>query len=168
MDVAGKYIGEVVRKMRNHRIKVLFWGVMMLLLLSGCGKRIEIKDIRNFSFSYGGGSMKDSGITYQLEWKDGVHTAIVKASGVALEDAPRIKVDEAFVVELETFLRENHVEKWNGFNKSDKHVMDGSGFSFSLSTMDSQFISASGYMKYPKNFNSVCEGISAIFGKISK
>lgn len=149
-------------------IMILLGVLLMLSLLSGCTKKVEIKDIKNFSFSYGGGSMKDSGTTYQLEWNDGVHTAIVKESGVALEDAPRIAVDEAFVKELETFLRENQVEKWNGFSKSNKHVMDGSGFSLSLSTMDKQFVSASGYMKYPKNFDTVRDGISSIFSKLEK
>ena len=150
----------------KKQIIILLGVLLMLSLLSGCRKKVEIKDIRNFSFSYGGGSMMNSGTIYQLEWKDGVHTAIVKASGVALEDAPRFTVDEAFVRELEQFLRENQVEKWNGFNKSDKNVMDGSGFDLSLSTMDSQFVRASGYMKYPKNFDTVCRGISAIFAKL--
>ncbi len=139
---------------------------MALILFSGCG-RVPAKDLKSFRFSYSTGNMMNASVSYELRFKDGVYTATIKEDGVAEEDAAVYTVDEAFVQKLEAFLQENHVERWNNFHKTNKHVLDGNGFSLSYWTKDGKDVSASGYMKWPKNYSEVKSGIGSIFAELS-
>ena len=138
----------------------------MLMSLFGCAKNTEIRDIVSFSFSYSTGYMMDASVSYRLELKDGVYTAVVKPNLVPEEEASVCTVDKAFVRELEEFLRSENVSKWNGFNKSDDRVLDGNSFGLSIVTGSKEIISAHGYMKYPKNYSAVRSGIERIFGNL--
>ena len=148
------------------RIGVLF---MVALLLGGCGKK-PIESIRSFDFGYGTGNMMNASVRFEVRYdrKEGTYTAVVKGSGVAEEDADVYPIDESFLNELIVFLNENEIQKWDGFQKSDKHVMDGNGFHLSIWTHEGDTISASGYEKYPKNYNDVKNGIITIFAKLNK
>ena len=73
-----------------------------------------------------------------------------------------------FPDELAAFLREKKVKRWNGFQKSDKHVLDGNGFSFSLWTTEGKNISASGYRRWPRGYDEVKAGVEEIFAKLGK
>ena len=138
----------------------------MSVLLSGCAKNIEIRDIISFRYSYSTGYMMDASVAYTLELKDGVYTASIKPNLVPEEEASVFTVDKAFAEELEEFLRSEKVSKWNGFNKSDNRVLDGNSFGLSIVTSGREIISAHGYMKYPKNYSAVRSGIESIFGKL--
>lgn len=140
--------------------------LMMTFLLSGCSKTVPAENLKSFHFSYSTGTMSNSSVSYDLSYKDGVYTASVKPDGVAEEDASVYIVDEAFVSKLEAALQENHVERWNGFQKSNPNVMDGNGFSFSYYTMDLEGCSASGYMSWPGNYGEVKAAIEGVFAQL--
>ena len=141
--------------------------LMAILLFPGCGSA-PAKDLKSFRFSYSTGNMMNASVSYELRFSDGVYTAIVKPDGVSEEEASVYTVDDHFVRELEAFLQENHVERWNNFHKTNKHVLDGDGFSLSYWTKDGRDVSASGYMKWPKNYSAVKSGIESIFGALSE
>ena len=56
----------------------------------------------------------------------------------------------------------------NGFNKSDRYVLDGNSFSLSISMNNDEYVSASGYMKWPKNYKEVKEELITFFSTIIK
>jgi len=60
-------------------------------------------------------------------------------------------------------LNDNKVVKWNNFRESDKYVLDGDSFSFSLTTEEGINISASGYMRWPDNYGNVKSTLVEIF-----
>ena len=145
----------------------------LCLALSGCagisGFGPQITDIKSFRFSYQVGNYMNGSVTYELKQEeDGSYTATVKPNQVAEEDAKKYKAGKDFADELAAFLREKKVNRWNGFQKSDRHVLDGNGFSFSLWTTEDKNISASGYMRWPRGYDEVKAGIEAIFAKLEK
>lgn len=145
----------------------------LCLALSGCagisGFGPQITDIKSFRFSYQVGNYMNGSVAYELKQEeDGSYTATVKPNQVAEADAKKYKVGKDFADELAAFLREKKVNRWNGFQKSDRHVLDGNGFSFSLWTTEDKNISASGYMRWPRGYDEVKAGIEAIFAKLEK
>ena len=142
----------------------------LCLALSGCaGFGPQITGIKSFRFSYQVGNYMNGSVAYELKQEeDGSYTATVKPNQVAEEDAKKYKAGKDFADELAAFLREKKVNRWNGFQKSDRHVLDGNGFSFSLWTTEDKNISASGYMRWPRGYDEVKAGIEAIFAKLEK
>ena len=109
------------QEVKSVRKKWLVLGVVVLSLLSlfGCEKKnIEINDIVSFDFGYSTGTHMDASVKYELEFEDGVYTAYIKPDGVGYEERIAYVVDENFAKELEGFLKENKVNRWNGFRKS--------------------------------------------------
>lgn len=136
---------------------------MLFSLFAGCSK-YDFSEITYFSYGYTTGyGPANSDVFYKLELNDGVYTAIIKQSGIALEDADEFVVDEAFVENLKKLLVDNNVQKWNGFNKSDSRVCDGSSFTLKIKIQNEDAVEAHGYMKWPKNYHEVKKEIEAMF-----
>lgn len=146
---------------------------MLCASLFGCvfgDPTIKIHDIRMMKFGYSVNNSMYGNVLYKIEFSDGVYTAAVKLYDVPDEEAVVFTVNEAFVRELETMLVSYDVGKWNGFNKSNKHVLDGNNFHMYIKCGDSDdydktYLSASGYHKWPKNYSAVRSEISALFEK---
>ena len=156
--------------MNKKTFRILTGAAIALLALSGCaGFGPAITDIRSFHFSYQVGNYMNGSVAYELKLEaDGSYTAKIKPNTGAEEDAKVYKVGKEFADELAAFLREKKVSRWNGFQKSNRHVLDGNGFSFSLWTTEDRNISASGYMRWPRGYDEVKAGIEAIFAKLEK
>ena len=146
---------------------ILAAGVLMMLVfqLSGCAGA-PAKDLESFHFSYSTGNMMNASVSYDLSFENGVYTATVKPNLVPEEEAVVCVVEESFVQELEAFLQEMRVERWNGFRRVNKRVLDGQSFRFSYRTREGKNVSASGYMSWPRKYKEVKSGIESIFGKL--
>ena len=159
--------------MKKKTLCLLTGAAVLTLALSGCagfpGFGPQITDIKSFRFSYQVGNYMNGFVAYELKLeKDGSYTARIKPNQVAEEDAKEHKVGKDFADELAAFLREKKVNRWNGFQKSNRLVLDGNGFSFSLWTTEDKNISASGYMRWPRGYDEVKAGIEGIFAKLEK
>lgn len=77
-----------------------------------------------------------------------------------------VSISSSDVNKLVNDLNKYNISSWDGFNKSDDGVLDGSSFSFELTTLDGKNITAHGYMKYPKNYREVEEIIENYFSKL--
>lgn len=129
------------------------------------GKRpAEIGSIREFRFRVTTASAADSYAECRLQRQDDGFALCFKPDGVPRNQAKQLKVSDAFTQKLEAFLRENSVERWNGFDRSARHAADGRGFVLSITMEDGGSLQARGYMKWPENFAAVRSGIEAIFG----
>ncbi len=151
----------------SNKKSILAAGLLLALSIQlvGCSGA-PAKDLKSFHFSYSTGNMMNASVSYDLRFEDGVYTASVKPNLVPEEEAFVCTVDESFVRELESFLQEMRVDRWNNFHKSNKYVLDGNSFSFSYRTKDGKDVSASGYMKWPKKYQEVKSGLDGIFGKL--
>ena len=146
--------------------------IIMFIIISGGvfmikgKKEIVISNIKSFHFNYSVGYMANAYVVYEIEYKDDKYFALVKPNGISEEDRKEIQVDKAFVSSVEEVLRKYQVEKWNGFNKSDQNVLDGDSFSLSIGNENGNYISASGYMKWPNNYSDVRKELDLIFMEI--
>lgn len=109
------------------------------------------------------GTYMGAGFDYDYRFADGKHSITVRLDGVVEEDALTIDVDEEFAQKLMAVIDEYNLRKWDGYSKSDKNVLDGSGFGFSARFDDGASIYASGYECYPKGYAEVSGALGGLF-----
>ena len=131
-------------------------------------KKIVISNIKSFHYSYSTGTMMNASVSYDIDCDNNMFIAAIKPNGVAIEDAIKIEVNNKQMKELEDILKKYHIEEWNGFDKVDKNVLDGNSFSLNIRMKDNSYISASGYMKWPKNYSELSNEIGEFFSKLQK
>ena len=112
----------------------------------------KITDLKRFIFSYSTGTMMNSSVSKD---KSGKYVVEICPDEVAEEDKYISEVNVGFAEKIVMILKKYHVGRWNGFNKIDRMVMDGDGFSLDVSFQNGSRIHAHGYMRYPKNYSSV-------------
>ena len=125
-------------------------------------EKIFISNIESLRLTYSEGYAMNAYITYELDCKDD-NKARIKLYGVPEEDAVEVTVSDETVKEIEDILNKYNVGSWDGFKKSDRNVLDGDSFSFKLVFDNGKDIYATGYMKYPKNYNEVEYELDNIF-----
>lgn len=109
------------------------------------------------------GSYSDSGFDYRYSFQDGKRSITVRIDGVKEADALTLEVDEEFEAALEAVLEKFSVRKWDGFSKSNKNVLDGTSFRFSVRFDDKHRIFAHGYMRFPSDYNEVKAEMEELF-----
>lgn len=124
---------------------------------------VEIGEFKYFKFSYSTGYAMNSSVSYAVRLEGNKYYATIKLDGVSEEDAVIVEVDDNTIDKIINVLKKYHVEKWNGFNKSNKHVMDGNSFSLTVRMKNDDYISATGYMMWPKNYSNVKSELDNIF-----
>lgn len=146
--------------------------VLLLIILGVClfmflkpKKGIEIKDIKSFSFSYSTGYYYEASIKYTIDCDD-ICFAVIKKQGEEYEKAKKYDIDEKFVKKVEDILNMYNVSSWNGFDKTDKRVMDGDSFNLYIKTKENKSINASGYMKWPDNYDKVKGELDSVFSTL--
>ena len=154
--------------MNEKNIVLLCLGVIVVIsTLTGClKKKIVIENLKSFHYSYSVGYYMNAYVTYDIEKDNDDYIAKIKDAGMPPEEARTYNVTKKQIEEFETLLNENKIYVWNGFNKSDKNVMDGNSFSLSVNMEEKDGIYAHGYMKYPKNYGEVTGKIESWFSKI--
>lgn len=148
----------------------VIWILITIFVLLGLGvilvftsRTKEITSIRSMHLSYSSGWSAYAYTRYDLEKKDDGYYVQIKPYGIPDDEAQEVKLTDKQIKEIETILTNYKVNKWNGFNKSDRYVMDGDSFSFYLHTEDGVDVSASGYMMWPKNYREVRNALYDIF-----
>ena len=134
--------------------KIFIFGLLVIsvFLITGCNKSNEIKsDIVSFKYYYGGYhggyykyniSKVEDDIIFTAKGSNGI-----KLDGIKLDIDK--KIDKSYLKELSKIINENKIYEWNGFNKHNKDVQDGYGFSIEVNYENGEVIKANGYMEYP-------------------
>lgn len=124
----------------------------------------EINSIKSLEYGYSDGWHMYGNVLYSLKCDD---KCILKSklSGYPEEEVFEVELSGYDIDNIIKILQDNNVGSWDGFNKSDKNVLDGTSFHFKVVTKDGTDIYASGYMKYPNNYRTVIDGIVSIFDK---
>ena len=129
------------------------------------------RGLRTLSFSEGNG-YAGYGVSYRLaprrEAGRDVFRLVVR-SGSRGRDGEGGSVKECVLTDadmagLEAILERRRVAKWDGFLGTNRDVMDGDSFNFSLEYTDGRTTRASGYENYPKGYR---EAMGEILGHLN-
>ena len=132
------------------------------IIMTNKKSNVPIETLKSFSFGYSTGTAMYANVEYDIECSEKC-IATIKPNEVSEENAKKIEIDEKMIQELITFLNENKVYKWDGFQKSDPYVLDGNSFHFYFHEKNGRGISATGYMMYPKNYGVVRGKLDQMF-----
>ncbi|MDR1565046.1 MAG: hypothetical protein LBS74_08830 [Oscillospiraceae bacterium] len=140
--------------------------IVLLLSFSGCASKEKDYDSEITAFSYHFGSGEGVSWKYDIEPISGVQTlTVTNFSGV--EVAAERPVTAAQLTALNKIITDNQIYKWNKFNKSERNIMDGNSFSLSVTYANGKSIIASGYMKYPKNYDAGHAALAAYLADLA-
>ena len=156
----------------NNKLKYIIIGIIVLIsiivlyeVIFNMKKVVTLNNnLEYFHFSYSNGYMANSNTIYNINCEDKCILEL-KPKYIPDEDAIKIELSNEEINKLIEIINKYEVYKWDGFNKSDKYVLDGDSFSLSIKTKDNESISASGYMKYPNNYSSFRSEVDNMFEK---
>lgn len=123
----------------------------------------EISDINYFYFTYTKGYAMNSYVTYQINKTNNKYIAKIKPYGKSEDEKIEKEISKEDVTKLEKILNKYNVSSWNGFNKTDKNVLDGDSFSCTIYAENDVKVSASGYMMWPENYRNVVSELDVFF-----
>ena len=129
-------------------------------------KKKEINSIKELEYSASDGRTINAGIHFILKCDDKC-ILYSKYEECPEDEKIEVEVDKKYIDSLVDLFNKYNVSKWDGFNKSDKYVLDGTSYSFKVVTKDDVKVYASGYMKYPKNYREVINKMIEIFDEIN-
>ena len=131
-------------------------------------RKLELTEnnIKYIHFSYSTGNMMYANVSYEVNERDGKYIAKIKPNGKSEEEAKEIELSNKDMQKIVSTLNKYQISSWNNFHKNNKNILDGHGFSFELKTKDNKEISASGYMKWPKNYNEIRGMLDTIFNEL--
>ncbi|MBE6016532.1 MAG: hypothetical protein E7233_02830 [Lachnospiraceae bacterium] len=150
---------------KTVKILIIMGALLMISLLCGCHGNVKVSGITSFSYRFTTGNMVNADVFYGLEYKNGNYTATVKPNGEPEQNAKKIKVDKSFEENLRAILEKYKVSKWNGFNKTNKMVLDGNSFYLDI-YMEEGDISAHGYMSWPNGYADFKDEVTVLFESI--
>ena len=136
----------------------------ILLLLCACTPPFE-KDapMTHFSFSHSG---MHTGLMYTLSagrtdagWK-------AEVSLLAGDREHILDMTDEDVRRLEDIVQIHNLKAWAGFDKVDRHALDGTDFSLSIDFEDGKHLFAQGSNAFPKGYAEAHNDIRTYFGNL--
>ena len=145
------------------KINIVKIVVLSLVILVGCSSNKPYEgNIIEFDYQYD--SFFRSYNDYHLVLDGDVVHVTARVDGVELDIDKEI--DASILEELSLVINTNKLEKWDGFSKEDPHVLDGYNFYLLVKYDDGRTLEASGYEKFPKNYDKVHEEIVELLSGI--
>ena len=150
-----------------HRIK----GVILLIIMIVIGSLFVIgqkpKEGRVILFKYSvSGSRAGWREYYEIvQQDDKLILKTNKEGSYSCDVFNEVEIGKEVLSELTDYINEQHIYKWDGYEKFDKNVLDGNSWSLYIKYDSGNTISASGYMKHPKDFHQKMTGMIEIINK---
>ena len=140
-------------------IIIILCGALFLIFFNRSDSKI--KNIEKFKYSAWGGSTY--GPEYNIDCNEEcILTGFGYDSNNQNDGASAYKLSKSEMNKLISILNKYKVYNWAGFNESDDNITDGGGFTIYIKT-DTDTIEATGYMKYPKNYDKFKKEIEKLF-----
>jgi len=148
--------------------------LLVMLFVSGCGEgntpdgnildggdeMMKKKEISSFEYFHNG-SISYDGYNYTFyRDEEGVYLTSEMNCGWEKLD---IALDEEVMEQLESIVFEHRMQNWDGFSKTNKHVMDGEGFSLEIKFTDGTIVSAHGSNAFPEGYGEAVDEFNGIF-----
>ena len=137
--------------------------VGIILVVFNLFKNKEITGIKKFSYTSSGGMAYNGNSKYEIICDNECIANIKMPYEI---EKKNITINPDVVDKLLNIFNKYKVYNWNGFDKTDKNVLDGSSFSISIIDDNDYSIDAHGYMKYPRNYREVIDNIKNILDPI--
>lgn len=125
----------------------------------------DINKINSFEFGYTEGYGINTNVRYTMKC-DKKCILKVKPYGVDENKATKKELSSKDINSFINILNKYNVLSWDGFNKSDKDVLDGDSFHLYVTYNDYRNISASGYMMYPNNYRDFKNDINDLINEL--
>lgn len=137
---------------------------VILIGITGCNSKEKIdSDIISFKYHYG----SYNGYYYEYDINIIDEKIVFTKKGYNNEKLNMEKeIDKSYLEELAKIINDNEIYKWNGFDKSDKNILDGSSFNLEVNYSNDKSLKAYGYMKYPKNYKEGHKALSDFLEQI--
>ena len=131
---------------------VVFVGILLAIILIYSKGEVDKPNLTVFSFHYG--SYNAGYYNYDITkiGESYLYVAIGQ-NGVELDIEKEISSKD--ILKLEEIISNHNIKSWDKFDENDKTTLDGNSFSLQIIYKDNKQINASGYMKYPSNYNEV-------------
>ena len=122
------------------------------------GRAAPRQGLKRLDFSQGGMSF-DSHITFRVGTRREAGRDVFRLMRRQGNRVTECALSEADLAALEALLVKHKVAKWNGFRGTNKNVLDGDSFGFSLEYADGRTVEASGYMRFPQGYGEARDEI---------
>lgn len=143
-------------------LSVIVLGILSFNIFSVLAMQNAIKDADIQSFNFGYGSWNTIYSTYEIIKNEDY---ILMKFSDSLGNENNYDISNETLQQIEQLILKRKVYTWDGFDKEDKYIIDGNSFTLKIEYENGENISASGYMKFPRNYNSVEEEIVKILNK---
>ena len=131
------------------------------------GKALPPTKLSALEFRVSGMVIGEDVRLYERMDKGGPVLVLNRTVGYSSENIREVVLDAAQLAELEALLDRNGVREWDGFKgRPLMDVLDGEGFSFSLTLRDGTKISASGENAFPGNYGSFRKELRSFADKV--
>ena len=122
----------------------------------------DIADVKEFRFSTSG-MRRYSGFDYVAMSTGDRAVITIRLRDEPGENTVEFETDLAIMEELRKIIIENNILSWDGFDKSNKRILDGNSFTLKLKLSDGTTAHAHGYHTWPKNYRSAEKEIEKVF-----
>ena len=131
------------------------------------GKALPPTKLASLEFRVSGMSIGEDVRLYERMDKGGPVLVLNRTVGHSAGIGREAVLNAAQLAELEALLEKNGVREWNGFNGRPRmDVLDGEGFSFSLTLRDGTSAEARGENKFPEGYEDFRKELKAFADKI--
>lgn len=123
--------------------------------------------VDTFYYAYHGSIGGDS-YSYSVNAEDGKHFFVYESMLYPDYGELTREVDDAFLDQLTQLYQDCHLAAWDGFDKTNEFVLDGDGFSLSITFRDGKSLSAYGSNSTPNGYKDFCEKMEALFSPLKQ
>ena len=149
-------------------VRAIVLALCMALLLTGCAKPAaeppapleEPISLASFTFMARGMTTADIYSYSAGKTDEGTHLHLELNCGYDIID---VTVQEDVLGQLGEIAARYRLDTWDGFDKANKHVSDGEGFTMSMTTADGRDIYAHGSNAFPDNYSDARRAIDELF-----
>lgn len=133
----------------------------LLGLFSGCNKGLKpnrantTDEITKFEFNHSGMSSYDC---YSFACKKEGEKALWEYECCGTEFQGEVAMED--FLNIQKVFAENKVANWNGFSGTNSNVLDGSGYSLSVTYADGSTSDSSGSNKFPSGYSNVHSAVA--------
>ena len=148
----------------RKQVLLCFLLFLAAALLGGCQRKRLKEDVLVESFSYETvGTAMGSETTFSIV-REGEGFTVIQSSGGG-QIVRSAYVEQAVGGKVTDILRTHHALSWNGFAKSDPHMLDGTSFTLFIAFDDGTTISARGTNSYPKGLPAAMQEIKDLLDR---
>lgn len=151
--------------------KAIWIGIVIAVLIGFVGFRQylnqappvdESAQIVNFAYSHSGSSTLEI-YSYEVAKDEESGEMIVRYDLFCELFVGELSADAEFLQELSALTGSYNLSKWDGFNKRNPHVSDGTGFKLDVCFDNGTGISASGGNSFPEGYGDASRAIDDLF-----